>query len=137
MTPEVQAFAIGFPITLLHAGLTLVLLVLGVFLYGLLSPHHEVQAIREGNSAAAVSLGGVMIGLAAPLALSLASSPSLVEIGVWGLAVTAVQLLAFRLTDLALGGLGARIRAGEVAAAVLLTCARLSTAVILSAAVAG
>jgi putative membrane protein len=135
MNPEIQAFATGFPITLLHAGLTLVMLVLGVFLYALLSPYKEVEAIRDGNAAAAVALGGVMIGLAAPLALSLAASPSLLEIGVWGLAVVAVQLLAFRLVDLALGGLGGRIGAGDVSAAVLLTAARLSSAVILSAAV--
>ena len=63
MTPEIQAFATGFPITLLHAGVTLLMLVLGVFLYGLLSPFREVPLIREGNAAAAASLGGVMVGL--------------------------------------------------------------------------
>jgi putative membrane protein len=135
MTPEIQAFATGFPITLLHAGVTLVMLILGVFLYGLLSPYREVDAIREGNAAAAVSLGGVMVGLGLPLAFSLAASPSLLEIAVWGVAVVAVQLLVFRVTDLSLGGLGARIQHGEVGAAVLLSGARLSTALILSAAV--
>lgn len=135
MTPEIQAFATGFPITLLHAGVTLLILILGVFLYGLLSPFKEVPLIREGNPAAAVSLGGVMIGLAVPLALSLASSPSLLEIAIWGLAILAVQLLAFRVTDLALGGLGSRIQHGEVSAAMLLTAARLASAIILSAAV--
>jgi putative membrane protein len=135
MTPEVQAFASGFPITLIHAGVTLSMLVLGAVIYALLTPYKEVQLIREGNAAAAISYGGVIIGLAAPLAVSLSASPSVLEIVVWGLATTAVQLLVFRITDLFLAGLPARIQEGETAAAALLTAARLASALILAAAV--
>lgn len=135
MTPEVQAFASGFPITLVHAGVTLAMLVLGAVIYALLTPYKEVQLIREGNAAAAISYGGVIIGLAAPLAVSLSASPSVLEIVVWGLATTAVQLLVFRVTDLFLAGLPARIQDGETAAAALLTAARLASALILAAAV--
>jgi putative membrane protein len=137
MTPEVQAFATGFPITLLHAGVTLLMLALGAVIYALLTPYKEIQLIREGNTAAAVSYGGVVIGLAVPLAISLSASPSVLEVIVWGLATTAVQLLVFRLTDFLLAGLPTRIQEGEVAAAVLLSGARLATALILAAAVAG
>jgi putative membrane protein len=135
MTPEVQAFASGFPLTLIHAGVTLVMLVLGAAVYAFLTPYKEVQLIREGNAAAAISYGGVIIGLAAPLAVSLSASPSVLEIVVWGLATTAVQLLVFRVTDLFLAGLPARIQEGETAAAALLTAARLASALILAAAV--
>lgn len=137
MTPEVQAFATGFPITLLHAGVTLLMLALGAGIYALLTPYKEIQLIREGNAAAALSYGGVIVGLAAPLAVSLSASPSVLEVVVWGLATTAVQLLVFRLTDFLLAGLPSRIEEGEVAAAALLTSARLATAIILAAAVAG
>ena len=137
MIPEVQAFATGVPVTLLHAGVTLAMLVLGAVVYALLTPYKEVQLIREGNSAAAISLGGVVIGLAAPLAVSLSASPSVLEIVIWGVASTAVQLLVFRITDLFLAGLPARIEEGETAAAALLTAARLASALILAAAVAG
>ncbi|OYX29505.1 MAG: hypothetical protein B7Y99_13085 [Caulobacterales bacterium 32-69-10] len=136
MTPEVQAFASGFPLTLIHAGVTLVMLVLGATVYAFLTPYKEVQLIREGNAAAAISYGGVIIGLAAPLAVSLSASPSVLEIVIWGLATTAVQLLVFRITDLFLAGLPARIQEGETAAAALLTAARLASALILAAAVA-
>lgn len=137
MSPEVQAFATGFPLTLLHAGVTLAILVLGAGIYILLTPHKEIRLIREGNVAAAVSLGGVMVGLAIPLAVSLNASTSMVEIGLWGAATIAVQLLAFRLTDLVLHGLSKRIQDGEMAAAALLVGAKLSTALILAAAMAG
>lgn len=135
MTPEVQAFASGFPLTLIHAGVTLLMLVLGAAVYALLTPYKEIQLIREGNSAAAISYGGVIIGLAAPLAVSLSASPSVLEIVVWGLATTAVQLLVFRVTDLFLAGLPSRIQEGDIAASALLTAARLASALILAAAV--
>ena len=136
-SPEIQAFATGFPLTLLHAGVTLLILVLGTAIYALLTPHKEIALIREGNSAAALSLGGVMVGLAIPLAVSLSASTSVVEIAVWGAATVAVQLLVFRLVDLVLRGLPQRIQDGEVSAAALLIGAKLATALVLAAAVAG
>ncbi|PZR34649.1 DUF350 domain-containing protein [Caulobacter segnis] len=136
-SPEVQAFATGFPITLLHAGVTLLMLILGTALYALMTPHKEITLIREGNSAAALSLGGVMVGLAIPLAVSLSAATSVVEIVIWGAATTAVQLLVFRCTDMVLKGLPERIQDGEISAAALLVGAKLATALILAAAVAG
>ena len=135
-SPEIQAFAIGFPTTLLHAGVAILILFLAAALYILLTPHKEVALIRDGYAAAAVSLGGVLVGLAAPLALSLNSSTSVIEIAIWGVSTVMVQLLVFRLVDILLRGLPQRIQEGEVAAAALLVGAKLSTALILSAAVA-
>lgn len=137
MSPEIQAFATGFPTTLLHALVTVALLVLGAAIYALLTPYKEIQEIREGNAASAVSYGGVLVGLALPLAFSLAGSTSTIEIAVWGAAVMAVQLLAFRLVDLIFSGLPQRAHEGEVAAAVLLVAAKLAVAIVFCAAVAG
>jgi putative membrane protein len=136
-SPEVQAFATGFPVTLAHAGLTLAMLILGATLYALMTPHREIKLIREGNAAAALSLGGVLVGLAIPLAVSLRASTSAIEIVIWGAATIAVQLLVFRVADMVLKGLPDRIQDGEVAAAALLVGAKIATALILAAAVAG
>ena len=137
MTPEIQAFAAGFPVTLAHAGISLALLIVGAVFYAFLTPFREIHEIREGNPAAAVSYGGVLVGLAIPLAVSMIASTSLEELATWGAAVTAVQLLAFRLTDFILKGLPQRVEEGEVAAAVLLVAAKLAVAILLAAAVAG
>lgn len=137
MSPEIQAFATGFPLTLLHAGLTLLILIAGVALYGVLTPHKEVQLIRDGNEAAAVSFAGVLLGLAIPLAVSLSASPSLIEVALWGVAVTAIQLGVFRLIDVLFTGLPGRMREGEIAAGGLLAAAKIGAALILAAAVAG
>jgi putative membrane protein len=137
LSPEIQAFATGFPLTLLHAGVTTLILFLGALVYVMLTPHREIALIREGNAAAAVSLGGVLVGLAIPLGVSLNASTSMIEIAVWGVSTVVVQLLVFRLTDLLLRGLPQRIQEGEVAAAALLVGAKLATAIILACAVAG
>lgn len=137
LSPELQAFAVGFPVTLLHAAVTALLLVLGAAAYVLLTPHREITLIREGNTAAALSFGGVLVSLAIPLAVSMHASNSLLEIALWGFSATAVQLLVFRLVDFMLHGLPQRIQEGEVSAAALLVGAKLATAIILGAALGG
>ncbi|WP_334160869.1 DUF350 domain-containing protein [Phenylobacterium sp.] len=136
-SPEIQAFAQGFPITLLHAGVTVLILLAAATLYVLLTPHREITLIREGNTAAAVSLGGVLVGLAIPLGVSLNASTNLIEIGLWGVATVVVQLLIFRLVDIVLRGLPRRIQEGEMSAAAMLVGAKLATAIIIGAAVSG
>lgn len=137
MSPEIQAFAMGFPTTLAHAGVSLALLAAGAAAYGAMSPYREIQRLRAGDTGAAVVFAGVLVGLAIPLALSLNASTSLVEVAVWGVAAVAVQLLAFRVIDFLLSGVPQRAKEGEIGAAVLLTAARLSAALILAAAVSG
>jgi len=136
-SPEVQAFASGFPVTLLHAAVTLALLGLGAALYAMLTPWKEIGLIREGNAAAAVAFGGVLVGLAIPLSVSLAASTSVRDIAIWGVATLVMQLLVFRMVDALLTGLPQRIREGEVSAAVLLVAAKLASALVLAAALSG
>ncbi len=136
LRPEIQAFANGFLVTLEHAAATLFMLFIGAFVYSVLTPYKEINQIRDGNSAAAVSYGGVIVGLAIPLAASMAASTSIREIFLWGVGTVVLQLFVFRLVDFLLAGLPNRINDGEVSAAVLLVAAKLSASLILAAAVA-
>ena len=61
----------------------------------------------------------------------------MIEIGIWGASTVVVQLLIFRIVDMILRGLPQRIQEGEISAAALLVGAKLATALILAAAVAG
>lgn len=134
---EVQAFASGFPVMVTHLAVTLLLLVAGAAVYAFLTPWKEIALIREGNAAAAVAFAGILVGLAAPLAVSLSVSTTVRDIAIWGVATLVLQLLAFRGVDLLLTGLPQRIEKGEVSAAVVLAGAKLATALILSAALTG
>jgi putative membrane protein len=133
-SPEIQAFAAGFPVFLAHAGVTVIILFAAAALYILLTPHKEITLIREGNTAAAVSLAGVLLGLAIPLSASLKASTNVIEIGLWGAVTVVVQLLVFRLVDMILRGLPKRIQEGEISAAALLVGAKLATAIVIAAA---
>ena len=133
-SPEIQAFAAGFPVFLLHTGVTVAILFAAAAIYVLLTPHKEITLIREGNEAAAVSLGGVLVGLAIPLAASLRASTNVIEIGLWGAVTVLVQLLVFRMVDMILRGLPKRIQEGEMAAAALLVGAKIATALVIAAA---
>jgi len=134
-SPELAAWATGFPVTLLHVGVGLAILLIGALLYTLTTPHREIQLVRDGNPAAAVSFGGVLIGLALPLAFALAASTSVLEIALWGATITVVQLALFWVVDLVLRGLQQRIKEGDIAAAALLVAAKLAVAAIVAAAV--
>ena len=134
---EVQAFASGFPVMVMHLVVTLLLLAAGATVYALMTPWKEVALIRDGNPAAALAFAGVLLGLAIPLAISLSVSTSVRDIAIWGVATLVRQLLAFRVVDLLRTGLPQRIKDGQMSAAIVLVGAKLATAVVLSAALTG
>ena len=134
---EVQAFASGFPVMVMHLVVTLLLLAAGATAYALMTPWKEIALIREGNPAAALAFAGVLLGLAIPLAISLSVSTSVRDIAIWGVATLVLQLLCFRVVDLLLTGLPQRIKDGQMSAAIVLVGAKLATAVVLSAALTG
>ncbi|WP_175650219.1 DUF350 domain-containing protein [Pseudomonas sp. Marseille-P9899] len=88
------------------------------FLYTRITPHKEFELIRENNPAAAIALGGSLIGFALPASNIISYSVSVVDFVVWVLIAAVVQLLAFVGTSLVLKGLAARIARGELAAAI-------------------
>ncbi|HAE02971.1 MAG TPA: hypothetical protein DCG04_16290, partial [Rhodospirillaceae bacterium] len=54
----------GFPFLFLHFALTVAIWLVAVWVYALSTPYAEMKLIRENNIAAAVTLGGAMLGLA-------------------------------------------------------------------------
>ena len=70
-SPEVQAFASGFPTTVAHLLVTLALLAAGAVIYALLTPWKEITLIREGEISAAVLLVGAKLSTALILAAAL------------------------------------------------------------------
>ena len=137
MQPVIDSFLAGFPILMLHSSVTIVMLVVGILIYMWITPWDEVKLIRSGNTAAAVSMGGAIIGLALPLAFAMSASVSVYEILVWGPVTLALQIVAYRIADVVLKDVPKRIEQGEIGAAVLLVSIKLAAAAINAAAVAG
>ena len=58
----------GAPVLLAHFGVTILVFASAAYLYFRITPHHEMELIKQGNTAAAVSYSGALLGLAIPLA---------------------------------------------------------------------
>ena len=90
-------------------------------IYQWVTPYHERTLIREGNPAAAIALGGALIGYVLPLASALSHTVSLMEFAAWAMLAGVIQIVAFVVTSkLAFKNLVTRIEAGEIAAAIYL-----------------
>lgn len=137
MEEALLALGNGLPIFLVHSGTSLAILIVGAFLYSRITSHDEIKLIREGNVAGALSFGGAIVGLALPLAFSLAAAVSLWDLVLWGGIALVLQLVAFRLADLIIKDVSARIEAGEMSAAIMLVSVKLATAFINAAAISG
>lgn len=101
-----------------------------IFLYMIVTPHREMTLIREGNTAAALSLGGAVLGFTVPVASAVANSVSLLDMAVWSAVALVVQLIVFVLASLALRGLSRRIEEGDLAAGITLAAASLAIGVL-------
>jgi putative membrane protein len=137
MEAIIQSFLTGFPVLMLHSSVTLAILVLAVFLYVKITPYDEIALIKDGNTAAAISLAGAIIGFALPLAFAMSSSITVFEILIWGPVTLLLQLVAYRITDILLSDLPKRIISGQIGPAVFLVSIKIAVAVINAAAVAG
>ena len=103
---------------ILYISVALLLFWLFQFIYTRITPHREFSLIRENNPAAAIALGGSLIGLSLPASNIIAYSVSILDFVAWVVIAAVVQLLAFGLTSLVLRDLSRRIAKGELAAAI-------------------
>ncbi len=131
----IQSFVSGFDDFLIQMAATLALFVAGIVIYVLLTPHKELDLIRDGNPSASVAFAGIVLGLAIPLQACLAHAFDVVEVLVWGVVILLIQLIAFRVVDMVLHGLPRRIAEGDVAAAIFVFSVKVGVALILAGAV--
>ena len=88
-------------------------------IYQLATPYHERTLIREGNVAAAVTLGAALLGYILVLASALTHTVSLVEFAVWALVAGIIQIVAFTIVRrIVMPDFSDRIVRGELAAAI-------------------
>ena len=113
-----QTGATAFVIAFAAAGVFTVAFKL---IYQWITPYHERTLIRDANPAAAIALGGALIGYVLPLASALSHTVSLIEFAAWATLAGVIQILAFVIVSkLAFKNLATRIEAGEIAAAIYL-----------------
>jgi len=100
-------------------------------LYQWATPYNERTLIREGNVAAALTLGGALIGYVLPLASALEHTVSLAEFAAWALLAGAIQIVAVTIIRrVVMRDFSARIERGEMAAAIYMASISISIGVL-------
>lgn len=94
------------------------------------TPHKELELIRNGNSTAAIKLGGALIGFTLPVASVIAHSLSLIDMSVWGLVALTVQILGYQLMRVAIPGLSQAVMDNKHSAGILAAAVAIALGII-------
>ena len=82
---------------LLHLATAVALVMAYFVIYTRMTPYDEVTLIRAGNRAAALSLGGTLIGFSLPICSALLHTPDYVQFLGWAAGAMLVQVLVFQI----------------------------------------
>ncbi len=89
-----------------------------IFIYERFTPYREFDLIAQNNNAAAIALGGAVLGFTFPLLASIYYTQSLQEMALWACITGAIQLCVFSV----LRRRAKQIENGETAPAIFLAC---------------
>lgn len=117
---NMQFFSEGLIAFASHFASALAFLFVFIAVYIRITPYKEIALIREGNTAAAASLSGAVLGYCIALASSVAHSVDLLDMLVWGSIALFVQLLAFFATRLMLPDLIKDVPENKLASGIFL-----------------
>ena len=127
----------GLPFLLLHSSVTFAMLVSGLIVYAWVTPYDELALIKAGNTAAAITLSGAVIGFAIPLAVTLKTSLNTWDIILWGLVTLILMIIAYRVMNLVIRDFEKRVQNYETGPAILLAAVKIAVGLIAAASVAG
>jgi putative membrane protein len=109
-----------------HLVLSGILLMIFFVLYTKFTPFDEVLLIRQGNTAAAVSLAGALVGFSLTIASSLIHTSNYQEFLAWAGGAMLVQFIAYKITASLLDMSKDQIEANNTAFGSLLAAISLS-----------
>ena len=115
---------------LVYFGLAIVYVAAYLAIYLRVTPYREIALIRAGNTAAAASLSGSLIGFVLPLASAVVHSVNLWDMALWAAIALIVQLLVYVAVRALLPGVGRDIPEGKIAAGEFLGAASIAAGVL-------
>ena len=124
----------GIVAHLVYFGIASVAVVVFVAIYVTVTPHHEFRLIRQGNTAAAISLGGAILGYTVPLAKAVSQSQSISDMLLWSAVALVAQMVAYAITRLILPQLSAHVDEGKTASGIFLAAIALAIGMLNAAA---
>jgi putative membrane protein len=116
----------GFDEFLVYAGLSVAFIYVYMILYLWITPYNELKLIKEGNTAAAISLSGSVLGFTFPLVAAIKNSVHPWDMMLWGIIAAAVQLMVYVAVRFTLLNVVRRIPDGQVATGIVLAAITIS-----------
>ena len=113
-----------------YFAVAVVLLTVFLLVYVNVTPYDEIALIRQGNTAAAISLSGALFGFAMPVANVIAHSDTLGDLAAWGALAGVIQLLTYLVARFALPHLTEDIPAGKISEATFLAALSITVGLI-------
>jgi putative membrane protein len=110
----------GFPAFILYFVVAIALLALFLYLYSKLTPYREFTLIGEGNTAAAYSFGGAILGFSIPLASAISHSVSLTDMIIWALISFVIQFSVYLIVRVIFPTIARDIQADQVSKGIFL-----------------
>ena len=120
MSEQFGSFLASLSEFLLFFVVAAALTILFAVIYTRVTRHDELALIKKNSTAAAIAFSGSLIGFALPLASTMISSVTVVEMVLWGVIALIVQVLVYLLIRLPMPRISERIEADEVAAGIWL-----------------
>lgn len=110
----------GFPAFILYFVVAIALLALFLYIYSRLTPYREFTLIGEGNTAAAYSFSGAILGFCIPLSSAIAHSVSLTDMIIWALISFAIQFSVYLIVRVIFPTIARDIQADQVSKGIFL-----------------
>jgi len=120
MLDDASLYLAGLPAFAVYFVCAAALLALFVAIYVKTTPYPELKLIRQGNTAAAISLSGAMVGFVLPVASSMEHSIALLDMLLWSVIALVVQLVVYAVVRMLLPQLPQKMSHGDVASGVFL-----------------
>ncbi|MFZ2853321.1 MAG: DUF350 domain-containing protein [Rhodocyclaceae bacterium] len=114
------------PAFLAYLAVAVALLAVFLLVYVNITPYHEFALIRSGNTAAAISLSGTLLGFALPVANVIAHSDTIADLLAWGAIAGIIQIAAYLVVRFSLPQFNEDIPAGKTAPAIFLAALSLT-----------
>ena len=114
--------------SLAYLATAIALLAICITLYLWMTPYRELALVREGNTAAALSLGGASLGLTLPIGSAIYFTHDLSEMAIWAAIGCAMQFILFQV----MRNQAKSIESGNVAAGLLLAFLSVSTGMLVA-----
>lgn len=110
----------GLPAFLVYFAVGAALIAGFAVVYMRLTAHDEVALIRSGNLAAAIALGGNLVGFSIPVDKAIEQAASIPDLVIWALIAMAIQLAAYGAVRWLVPDLSRKIEEDDIPAAAFL-----------------